>query len=179
MILARQNIHFLDQALDLLDALDDHLYCACDAHGHSCVGAHMRHVLDCYSCFLRGLDDGRIDYDARERNPELEADWRVGQSAVRRIRADLEGLDEAERRREVRVRVDAAAWGDVDPWTRSTVGRELQFLLSHTVHHFALIAMTLRSLGFEPGRGFGVAPSTLEHQGAPAGSPALSASHGA
>lgn len=162
MILAHQNVHFLDQGVALLDALDDALYCACDAHGHSCVGAHLRHVLDCYRCFLRGLSEGRIDYDARERNPELEAQRGVGRQAIRRIRDELLGLQEGDRHREVQVRVDAAAWGD-DPWSRSTVGRELQFLLSHTVHHYALIAMTLRGLGFEPVQGFGVAPSTLEH----------------
>jgi hypothetical protein len=45
----------------------------------------------------------------------------------------------------------------------STVARELQFLLSHTVHHYALIALILRLQGFEPGEEFGVAPSTLAH----------------
>lgn len=169
MILAHQNIHFLDQGIALLDALDDRLYCACDEHGHSCVGAHLRHVLDCYRCFLKGLGSDRIDYDARERNTTLESDWRVGQTAILSIREELKKLTEQDRHREVQVRVDAAAWSDTDPWTRSTIGRELQFLLSHTVHHYALIAMTLRSLGFEPGQGFGMAPSTLEHRHQEAG----------
>lgn len=163
MILAQQNLHFLDQGLELLDALDDHTYCACDEHGHSCVGAHLRHILDCYSCFSRGLTDNRINYDARERDLTVQSDWRAAQAAIRVIRAELAKLDENDRRRPVQVKVDAAAWTDSDPWTQSTVGRELQFLLSHTVHHYALIAMTLRGLGFEPPAGFGIAPSTLEH----------------
>jgi hypothetical protein len=40
----------------------------------------------------------------------------------------------------------------------------LQFLLSHTVHHFALMALILRAQGADPGDDFGVAPSTLEHR---------------
>jgi hypothetical protein len=41
--------------------------------------------------------------------------------------------------------------------------RELQFLLSHTVHHYALMALILRLQGFNPAAEFGVAPSTLQH----------------
>ena len=164
MILAHQNIHFLDQGIALLDSLDDSLFQSCDEHGHSCVGAHLRHVLDCYRCFLRGLDSDRIDYDARERNASLESDRRIAREKLLEVRHALEELGGSDRNRQMWVRVDAAAWSDVDPWTQSTLGRELQFLLSHTVHHFALIAMTLRAIGFEPGSAFGVAPSTLEHR---------------
>ena len=46
----------------------------------------------------------------------------------------------------------------------SSIGREMQALASHTVHHFALIAMTLQALGFHLDRDFGMAPSTLRYQ---------------
>jgi hypothetical protein len=46
----------------------------------------------------------------------------------------------------------------------SSVGRELLFLSSHTVHHWALVAALLRHQGIEPGVEFGVAPSTLDHR---------------
>lgn len=163
MILARQNLHFLDQATALLESLDDHLFTSQDRHGHSSAGAHLRHVLDSYRCFLDGLQDDRVDYDARQRDPEVESVRTRAIERIASIRGGLSELDEQDRHREVEVRCDAAAWEDQPAWTRSTVGRELQFLLSHTVHHFALVAMTLRSLGFEPGEQFGVAPSTLEH----------------
>jgi hypothetical protein len=45
----------------------------------------------------------------------------------------------------------------------SSTGRELQTLSSHTIHHFALIAMTLRVLGHKVDRDFGMAPSTLRY----------------
>jgi hypothetical protein len=52
-------------------------------------------------------------------------------------------------------------------WNRSTARRELRFLLSHTIHHYALIALSLGTRGFEIPEalsGFGVAPSTLRHR---------------
>src|SRR5437588_542470 len=50
-----------------------------------------------------------------------------------------------------------------DCFMESSISRELQALSSHTVHHFALIAMTLRMHGVETDADFGMAPSTLRY----------------
>ena len=42
--------------------------------------------------------------------------------------------------------------------------RELEFAISHTIHHHALIKERLRHLGIEFDEKFGVAPSTLEYR---------------
>jgi hypothetical protein len=42
----------------------------------------------------------------------------------------------------------------------TTLGRELLFLSSHTVHHFALVAQYCRAAGVEPEQDFGKAPAT-------------------
>ena len=52
---------------------------------------------------------------------------------------------------------------DDAPWADSSVERELQVLLSHTVHHYALIAVALRLHGHPVDEEFGVAPSTLRY----------------
>ena len=65
---------------------------------------------------------------------------------------------------ELTVRSDTPAGAQgAEATSRSTLHRELQFLVGHSVHHFALIALILRQEGFDPGREFGVAPSTLAH----------------
>ena len=43
-------------------------------------------------------------------------------------------------------------------WCASSVLRELDFLQSHTVHHYSLVAMLLRLHEIDPGEEFGVAP---------------------
>jgi hypothetical protein len=58
---------------------------------------------------------------------------------------------------------DAEAVSLSDIFMQSSASRELQVLSSHTVHHFALIAMTLRMHGVEMDPGFGMAPSTLRY----------------
>ena len=165
------NLRLLAQAQNLVAQLDDERFRAA-APRSSSVGAHLRHVIDCYRCFFAGLDAGRIDYDDRQRNPALETDREVALRVLGELVAGFEALPR-DLDRPLEVRVDAAAWGAGSlHWQRSTLGRELQFLVSHTVHHFALIALLLRDCGFEPGQGFGVAPSTLEHRGEPAPAPA-------
>ena len=156
------NRRLIGQARALVATLDDDRFCASDPR-RSSVGAHLRHVIDCYRCFLRGLGEGRIDYDGRQRDAGIECDRQVAADALANLEAGFGALP-VDLERPLEVRVDAAAWGSSLHWQQSTLGRELQFLVSHTVHHFALIALLLRAQGFEPDAEFGVAPSTLEHR---------------
>ncbi len=157
------NLEVLRQGVGLLRRLDDRTYGEADpAAGRSAVGAHFRHVLDHYRAFLSGLATGEIDYDARERNTPLERDRALAIAAALGTIADLERMPRelADRPVRVNLRSVAAAQGSQD-WSASTVKRELQFLVSHTVHHYALIKEVLRQEGLEAGETFGVAPSTL------------------
>lgn len=166
LAVAEQNLHFLRQGADLLRRLDDEAYAnpPNDLPRAAGVGPHFRHCLDFYRCFLRDLNDGRIDYDRRERETKIEIDRAVALASVESIAEQLAAIDTGVAERSIQVRGDAAPFEDpAAAWHRSTVGRELRFLASHTVHHYALIAHILRDRGFEPGEDFGVAPATLAH----------------
>ena len=150
--------------LDLLRGLDDHLFIEPieERPRAAGIGPHLRHCLEFYQCFLRDFDRGRIDYDHRDRTTEFETDRLSAIRAIEQIMAAMTDLGEIESDRRIEVRHDPAPTEDVDTcWHPSTVGRELRFLTSHTVHHYALIALILRSHGFDPGEEFGVAPATL------------------
>jgi len=156
------NREVLGQAASLLGRLDDESYASGGAApGLSPVGAHVRHVLDHYRALLEGLSSGRIDYEARHRESPLERERHLAQTEVARLQEGLERLPEDLEEREILVNLKSLADPDAGPdWSRSTVKRELQFLVSHTVHHFALIRAMLTGLGIDPGESFGVAPST-------------------
>jgi uncharacterized damage-inducible protein DinB len=157
------NVEVLHQAVAMLRQVDDQTYAGTDLlSGRSAVGAHFRHVLDHYHSFLAGLEEGRVDYDARERNTPLERDRALAIATVLGYIADIGRLlpELADRPLRVNLRSVAAADGAPD-WSSSTVKRELQFLVSHTVHHFALIKELLRQAGVNAADDVGVAPSTL------------------
>ncbi len=158
------NIGFLHQGESLIRRLQKDLYTgASELVPGGTVGTHFRHCLDFYVSFLRGLETGNVDYDARDRTPQWETSPERALGAIARVVRDLEVLQAEDAHRPLQVRGDGPQ--DEEGWSRSSIGRELQYLLSHTIHHYAIIGSILRSQGFEPGPDFGVAPSTLRHWG--------------
>lgn len=155
------NRHFLEQGIALLETLTDAAYAA-PYRGHSPMGAQYRHVLEHYQSLLDGLAAGCVNYDARARDARLETDRRFALATTRDLLARLATLplvtDPA-----LVVHLDSGG-GAAPDWRASSLGRELQFLASHTVHHYALIALLLEGLGEPVPDDFGVAPSTLAYR---------------
>ncbi len=156
--LAEHNISTLQDAADLLaqipgSALD---YAAT-------IGPHLRHVLDHYDCFLDGLDRARVDYDMRLRDVETEQHLALAQRRLSRTIARLGALPGTGMPRQLRVNLaTSTASPGITTW--SSPDRELQFLQSHAVHHYALMKVLAQQAGLEVRREFGVAPSTLQHE---------------
>jgi hypothetical protein len=147
--LIRDNCDFLKQGISLLERHSASSYVVNDQRTFgSSIGAHMRHVLDHYSSFLAGIDSGVVNYDARVRETLVETD-RV--SGIEQAKSIVERLKSSVNTTEDEVH------------SVSSVGRELQFLASHTVHHYALIAIASRMQGIIPPDTFGIAPSTLKY----------------
>ena len=170
--LALLNVTLLHQGRKLIEAMSDEAFTVAipplSNHG---VGCHFRHCLDYYQCFLDGVEAGRINYDHRRREPRLETERGYALGVIDHTVERLEAAT-ATGDRPLAVSGDSAgapplaeegSAGDGLIWSRSTLLRELQGLVSHTVHHYALISMLLRTLHIDPGPEFGVAPSTLEH----------------
>ncbi len=164
------NIRCVTQAIELLSELPPDRYAAKgEASLGASIGGHIRHNIDHYRSFLRQAEAGRIDYDDRSREATIENDPAAAYQRLHGIRCALERFAGADLDRAVEVKMDCGCSGE---WSRSTLRRELQFLLSHTVHHYAIIAMMCRSAGIEMPEGFGVAPSTLKYRASLADSPA-------
>ncbi len=163
--LIRENIGVLLQGYDLLRRLDDDTYAAtCRELGNHRAGSHLRHCIEFFESVLDGTPILAVDYDARKRDKRIETDRRYALTAIDRLIRRLESDRLLREHEAIHVRLeDAASSETAAEWMGSTVTRELQFLRSHTIHHYALIAATLRAFGVEPGEEFGMAPSTLRY----------------
>jgi len=175
--LIEMNVTWLQQALALIGSIDDRAFTdspkGLEPHR---VSGHLRHVLEFYECFLDGVESGYVDYDARRRDESLERSRSAAIDKLRGIVDRLHTTRELCGDAAVFVRMeDVVAEEFEDPCLMSSVARELQVLSNHTIHHFALIAMTLRLQGHDVHRDFGMAPSTLRFQATRAASRAQAA----
>jgi uncharacterized damage-inducible protein DinB len=170
LAVVEQNLALLREGLALVNGMSDDVYAAEDIGAGSGLGPHIRHVIEFYRALFEGLPERRIDYDRRKRDRDIE---RRRASATAAIEAIIEQLETQALEPDLAllVSVDAPATGkpgesgSPNLWSRSSVLRELQFALSHTVHHYALVARQLRDRGVDPGADFGMAPSTLAARG--------------
>jgi hypothetical protein len=164
--LIEMNTRWLRQALDVLGCLDQVRF-ATSPKGlvpHR-VSSHLRHIIEFYECFLDGLEPTHIDYDARRRDLTLESSIAVAAERICGIITRLEAEPLLQFDGVLFVRMEDATGFDLaDPFLMSSVARELMTLSSHTIHHFALIAMTLRAHRIAVDPDFGVAPSTLRYR---------------
>lgn len=165
VVLVDANIHYLKQGIELLQDLDTKYYTnTAPSEFKSPVGKHMRHVLEHYLALVNH-SDGKIDYDDRERNVRIEQDPDYAISVAGDIRKQLHSFSDATLLQQpIMVKNNEDDSSNELAWSESSLLRELQFMISHTVHHFALIAIILRIQGYQPPEEFGVAPSTLRYK---------------
>jgi hypothetical protein len=128
----------------------------------SSIGGHVRHCLDHVRALLRGIDTGLLDYDARERGTAIETDRAAALDEMRSLRLRLRGLPVDILDRPIDLSIMMTSDGPALN-VSTTVAREMAYVLSHTIHHNALIGTMVKILGgWLPDR-FGYAPSTLAH----------------
>ncbi len=160
----KSNIFFLKQGIELLSAVSDEQYSSnSGTYNKSGIGRHFRHILEHYYSLVAETDR-LVDYDARDRDLRLENDREFMISSMKEVSESLKKLNPEDLNRRVKVRSNEGIGEENAPLSESTIRRELQFLISHTVHHYALIGLILKTMGFKPSPDFGIAPSTLKYE---------------
>jgi uncharacterized damage-inducible protein DinB len=150
----------LDDLAAVVDLLSDTQYADTAVPGVSgSVGGHVRHCLDHVRALERSIVTGLVDYDARERETLIELDRTLAWSLLLSARRRIASIPDAVLARPVVVRTRMHA-GTAPAEVLSSLGREVSFVIAHTIHHCATIAVLA---GVTPERlpeRFGIAPST-------------------
>ena len=152
------------QGLTLLFDLDDHRYSQiAGTPFNASIGRHYRHVLEHFQSLTRGLQNGEINYDARERNVRLQSEVTYGSIATCDILRVLKRYTDETLARECNV-TNSVGYGNTGPSTfQSNIGRELAYCAGHAIHHYAIIRLLCHQIGIGVPAEFGIAPSTLKH----------------
>ena len=148
----------VEDAHIILDALSTEQYCAKPTSPFkSSIGEHIRHILDHYHALMLGLDAGHVDYNQRTRQSNVESDLALAISNWQQINDWLSSLNDTDHERVVKVVTEHNI-------VNSTLGRELSFVSSHAVHHFAFIKLLASAFEVALPKDVGVAPATLKSQ---------------
>ncbi|MBL8018579.1 MAG: hypothetical protein JNM27_02855 [Leptospirales bacterium] len=153
-------VTLLEETIEIVEAMGADLYTRLAEHHSATIGMHLRHSADHVRALMRGLGSGTIEYDLREAGGIEERSLDAGISYLRSLAEALRAVPPGAESHPVRV----FAYMDPNQAPRefqSTFGRELVFVLSHTVHHNALIRSIASQHDFNVPEYFGFAPSTI------------------
>lgn len=128
------------------------------------VGPHLRHLIEHYESWLGAAGSQHIDYDRRARDAALERSPLLARARLLAIQQRLAHWPRLQLSTPLRVRACIGMAGESVCTTDSSFGRELLFVTSHAVHHFALLQVHCRQHGIPIGADFGKAPATVAHE---------------
>ena len=144
-IIIESSINTLNKSKKLLESLsnDDLSNCTVSPY-YSCVGSHIRHILDFYDCIFNGLEINDIDLINRNRDERIHSDCEYALSNVNRIIVKLEDTNVVYLNKTYLVN-DNLGLGEVK--IEYTLGAILAQANSHAIHHYAIINYILDRLG--------------------------------
>ena len=143
-IIIQSSIHTLSKSKSLLSILSNQDLCNVSVPPYnSCIGSHIRHILDFYDCILEGYSSGYIDLTDRTRDIRMHEDCSYAFENVERIINSLSQLTQISPNSTITVSDDLGL-GKVD--IEYTFGAILAQANSHAIHHYAIINYILESL---------------------------------
>lgn len=150
----------LDDLLETLVAVGPKEYVARPVPGVSgSIGEHVRHTLDHIGALISADGFQPLTYDHRQRGTAVETNLHAAVEQIFHVMSVIERQSTRSLEEPVQVRSKLSTSGlEATSW--STLGRELAFVASHTIHHQAQIALLLAVQGVPVPRTFGYAPST-------------------
>ncbi len=158
------NFEALDQALALVHSLSDADY-RDRVDGKSQPGAHVRHVLDHYHALREGCQVGTVDYDHRRREASVETERAQALAELQAVKAWLASLESGKDAMAdvLYVKSEVSLCSCTSVTIATDFSRELLYVLNHTVHHVAYIALLLQHKGLVIDNTVGLAPATATH----------------
>lgn len=160
------HVKILEQAIELLGQLSpSHLTEVNRPMFSASIGDHLRHVSDHYDALLRCIEqnDGTVDYNKRCRQSLVSTSLEVATQTFIQLRTALQQLGQQIECFALPVEVicEIDIYSEYSERVMSTIGRELLFVSSHAIHHYAIISSMQQAKQRPVPAYFGYAPATI------------------
>ncbi len=156
-------IQCIEQCEQILKIVSQEVYVD-TSRGSSSIAAHIRHILDRFNSFFCGLPAAAIDYDARKRDKEIEHNLEAACFALAAIARRVEQLKQTPFAKDLITVKESVLPSSPAVEISSTVEREMMGLITHSIHHVAIIALQTKAFGYPLDDDFGKAASTLVYE---------------
>ena len=129
---------------------------------YSCVGSHIRHILDFYDCILEGIESKQINLINRKRDELMHCNCDYALDNVSRVIQRIGALDQEMFHSKFTV-TDDLGLGTAE--IEYSLGAILAQANSHAIHHYAIISYILDRLNVVvEDASFGYNPTTPKPQ---------------
>lgn len=157
-------IQILQQLVEFISGLEPEQFSEPGSRYYtSSAGAHIRHILDHASTLVTGLTSGKMEYDVRDRGTPIEKNPAIALAEIERIITNLSTVTKSHMTLPAQVRILLSPDGPIQDF-KSSFGREVGFVISHSIHHNAILSAMKREWNGKTDGDFGVAPSTIAYQ---------------
>jgi hypothetical protein len=129
----------------------------------SSAGAHMRHIIDHYLALISGLQLGKVDYDIRHRNSKVELEAQLALDKLLQISNWFKSLVNTDLTRDLTLSTEVSVHEKKVQLVPTSLARELVFVGSHAIHHYAMIAQIAQHQKITLPSNFGIAPATATY----------------
>ncbi len=163
--LVDENINQLSAGMDLLKIISNDSYVFAEnslSPWMSGIGKHFRHIIDFYDRFVNQVPS--VNYDLRKRDLEIETSKDAALSKLKSLKEQLAVFKNMDSSLKIVLYQGDIPNSKNSNSVNSSLGRELRYLIEHTVHHYAIISMFIKHLGYSVPYGFGMAQSTIEFE---------------
>ncbi len=160
--LIQKTASLLGQLQEVLTQLNDEQYTEkVKLLSGATIGQHTRHIIEFFLELDSGYASGIVNYDARNRDREIETKRRKAIDKIAYLDSRLRKED-----RQLTLHCMDGSRDDITPLPiSSTYTRELLYNLEHTTHHMALMRIAVQLLStIELPENFGVAHATIKYR---------------
>jgi hypothetical protein len=109
------------------------------------------------------METNLIDYDFRLRGSNIEADPQLAIEKLDNIAAWMKSLTEQELNQSISLSTEVSTSTKEVQIVQTSLAREIIFVSSHAVHHYAMIAQITFAQTTTANTSFGVAPATATY----------------
>lgn len=126
----------------------------------SSAGSHIRHIIDHYQSIVAGIETGIIDYDLRLRGSKVEESPQLAIDKLDELADWIKNLSNDDLNKSIKLSTEISTQCKKVHIVETTLARELIFVGSHAVHHYAMIAQITFAQTAKTNTSFGLAPAT-------------------